>query len=75
MQLALSSKVLIGCRLSPKQKAEVIALIQKYQPSKITLAIGDGANDVSMITKANVGIGISGNEGNQAVSSSDYAIG
>jgi phospholipid-transporting ATPase len=43
-------------------------------PSAITLGIGDGANDVGMITKANIGVGISGNEGNQAVSSSDYAL-
>lgn len=41
----------------------------------MTLAIGDGANDVSMIKSAHVGIGISGKEGLQAVSSSDYAIG
>lgn len=40
----------------------------------MTLAIGDGANDVSMITEANIGVGISGNEGNQAVSSCDYAL-
>lgn len=40
-----------------------------------TLAIGDGANDVSMIQAADVGVGISGEEGLQAVNSSDYAIG
>ena len=50
-------------------------MIKLYEPNKKTLAIGDGANDVSMITEANIGVGISGNEGNQAVSSSDYAIG
>jgi P-type E1-E2 ATPase len=38
------------------------------------LAIGDGANDVSMIQAAHVGVGISGNEGMQAVRSADYAI-
>jgi|TARA_B110000285_G_scaffold52973_1_gene60257 phospholipid-transporting ATPase len=64
MQLALSSKVLIACRLSPKQKAEMVQLIKQYKPDQITLAIGDGANDVSMIVNANIGIGISGNEGN-----------
>ena len=74
MQLALSSNVVIACRLSPKQKAEVIKLIKQERPSASTLAIGDGANDVSMITEANIGVGISGNEGNQAVSSSDYAL-
>lgn len=75
MQLALTSQVVIACRLSPKQKAEVIKLIKEFEPNKVTLAIGDGANDVSMITEAHIGIGISGNEGNQAVSSSDYALG
>lgn len=40
----------------------------------LTLAIGDGANDVSMIQAADVGVGISGEEGLQAVNSSDYAI-
>jgi len=40
-----------------------------------TLAIGDGANDVSMIQSADVGIGIAGHEGLQAARSSDYAIG
>jgi phospholipid-translocating ATPase len=40
----------------------------------VTLAIGDGANDVSMIQAADVGVGISGEEGLQAVNSSDYSI-
>jgi phospholipid-translocating ATPase len=40
----------------------------------LTLAIGDGANDVSMIQAADIGVGISGEEGLQAVNSSDYAI-
>jgi phospholipid-transporting ATPase len=39
------------------------------------LAIGDGANDVSMICAANVGIGIIGKEGQQAARASDFAIG
>lgn len=50
-------------------------LIREYEPHRKLLAIGDGANDVSMIAEANIGVGISGSEGNQAVSSSDYAIG
>lgn len=40
-----------------------------------TLAIGDGANDVNMITSAHVGIGISGLEGQQASRAADYSIG
>ncbi|VVC89815.1 unnamed protein product, partial [Leptidea sinapis] len=39
-----------------------------------TLAIGDGANDVSMIQSADVGIGLSGQEGRQAVMASDFAL-
>ncbi|KAG1519211.1 hypothetical protein G6F52_008840 [Rhizopus delemar] len=63
----------ICCRVSPKQKAEVVRLVKK-ELKVMTLAIGDGANDVSMIQEANVGIGISGVEGRQAVMASDYAI-
>ena len=39
------------------------------------MAVGDGANDVSMITQANVGIGIRGMEGSQACSASDFSVG
>lgn len=46
----------------------------KKQVKVITLAIGDGANDVGMIQTAHVGVGISGNEGLQAANSSDYSI-
>lgn len=49
-------------------------MIKTKMPHKSTLAIGDGANDVSMITAAHIGIGISGLEGQQAARSSDYAI-
>ncbi|KAI8384185.1 hypothetical protein BD560DRAFT_385239 [Blakeslea trispora] len=63
----------ICCRVSPKQKAQVVRLVKKGL-KVMTLAIGDGANDVSMIQEANVGIGISGVEGRQAVMASDYAI-
>lgn len=62
------------CRVSPSQKAEVVLLV-KNGIDVLTLAIGDGANDVSMIQAANVGIGIAGEEGRQAAMSSDYAIG
>ena len=74
MSLAVQSKAVIGCRLSPKQKSEVIRLVKLRCPDETTLAIGDGANDVSMITEASIGIGLVGKEGNQAVSSSDYAL-
>lgn len=49
-------------------------MVRKNYPSAMTLAIGDGANDVNMITAAHVGVGIRGLEGMQAARSSDYAI-
>ena len=61
------------CRVSPKQKAQLVNLI-KISANSITMAIGDGANDVGMITEANVGIGIEGKEGTQAARASDYSI-
>ncbi|EGD72760.1 ATP8B1 protein [Salpingoeca rosetta] len=61
------------CRVSPLQKAQVVKLV-KSRRKAITLAIGDGANDVSMIKAAHIGVGISGLEGRQAVLASDYAL-
>lgn len=54
---------------------KVVCFVRKHLSMASTLAIGDGANDVSMITSANVGVGIYGVEGQQAARSSDYAIG
>ncbi len=59
--------------MSPLQKALVVKLVKKNQKS-ILLAIGDGANDVSMIQAAHVGVGISGVEGLQAARAADVAI-
>lgn len=67
------SQSVICCRVSPLQKA-LVAKMVKESTGKITLAIGDGANDVGMIQSADVGVGISGQEGRQAVMSSDFAI-
>jgi len=63
VKLATESQVLIACRVSPKQKADIVRLVQQKFPKATTLAIGDGANDVNMITAAHIGIGISGVEG------------
>lgn len=49
--------------MSPKQKADVVRMIHSHNPLSISLAIGDGANDVNMINAANIGVGISGVEG------------
>ncbi|CAK0817920.1 unnamed protein product [Prorocentrum cordatum] len=65
----------IACRVSPLQKAEMVRLVQTgVSPRPVTLAIGDGANDVPMIQEASVGIGISGREGRQAVNAADFSI-
>ncbi|KAG0450487.1 hypothetical protein HPP92_026716 [Vanilla planifolia] len=73
-KVATSCDVVLCCRVAPLQKAGVVALIKK-RTDDMTLAIGDGANDVSMIQMADVGIGISGQEGRQAVMASDFAMG
>jgi phospholipid-transporting ATPase len=63
MELNDFSSVVLACRVSPKQKAQIVTLVRKTKGNITTLAIGDGANDVNMITAAHVGIGISGLEG------------
>ncbi|RDB22204.1 putative phospholipid-transporting ATPase C24B11.12c [Hypsizygus marmoreus] len=73
LKLATLCEGVICCRVSPLQKALIVRLV-KDGLGAMTLAIGDGANDVSMIQSADVGVGISGEEGLQAVNSSDYAI-
>jgi phospholipid-transporting ATPase len=65
----------VCCRVSPKQKADVVEMVRANKPDAVTLSIGDGANDVPMIQAAHVGVGISGMEGQQAANSADYAIG
>lgn len=74
LQLAMQSDAVVCCRVSPSQKAEMVSLVREACPKARTLAIGDGANDVAMIQRAHVGVGICGQEGMQAVNSSDYAI-
>lgn len=74
LSIGLYSKSVVCCRVSPKQKSLVVGLAKKYKKGCIRLAIGDGANDVPMIMEANIGVGIRGKEGTQAVRSSDYAI-
>ena len=73
LELCNSCIAVIACRVSPKQKAQITEMVKKS--GAVTLAIGDGANDVGMIQAAHVGVGISGQEGMQAVMNSDFAIG
>ncbi|XP_030599121.1 phospholipid-transporting ATPase ID-like [Archocentrus centrarchus] len=73
LRTASMCQTVICCRVTPLQKAQVVQLVKKYKQA-VTLAIGDGANDVSMIKAAHIGVGISGQEGMQAVLSSDFSF-
>ncbi|KAL4790404.1 hypothetical protein BDV19DRAFT_372322 [Aspergillus venezuelensis] len=73
LDLAVQCKAVVCCRVSPLQKALVVKLVKRHLKS-LLLAIGDGANDVSMIQAAHVGVGISGVEGLQAARSADVSI-
>ncbi|KAI1979803.1 phospholipid transporting ATPase [Ophidiomyces ophidiicola] len=72
--LCKQCRSVLCCRVSPAQKASVVQLV-KEGLNIMALSVGDGANDVAMIQEADVGVGIAGEEGRQAVMSSDYAIG
>ncbi|KAI1751543.1 phospholipid-translocating P-type ATPase [Xylaria castorea] len=73
-ELAVRVDSVICCRSSPNQKANLVKGIRETNPSCVTLAIGDGANDIAMIQASHVGIGISGREGLQAARVADYGI-
>ncbi|XP_042594388.1 phospholipid-transporting ATPase IG-like isoform X4 [Cyprinus carpio] len=74
LQICQNCTAVLCCRMAPLQKAQIVKMVKTSKGSPITLSIGDGANDVSMILEAHVGIGIKGKEGRQAVRNSDYAI-
>ncbi|XP_061541032.1 phospholipid-transporting ATPase 11C isoform X5 [Phycodurus eques] len=74
LQICQNCTAVLCCRMAPLQKAQIVKLVKNSKGNPITLSIGDGANDVSMILEAHVGIGIKGKEGRQAVRNSDYAI-
>ncbi|KAI1285877.1 Phospholipid-transporting ATPase IF [Halotydeus destructor] len=66
--------VVLCCRMSPIQKGNVVSMVKSLKSRPVTAAIGDGANDVSMIQEAHVGFGLMGKEGRQAVNSCDFAF-
>uniref|UniRef100_A0A8C5HR50 Phospholipid-transporting ATPase n=1 Tax=Gouania willdenowi TaxID=441366 RepID=A0A8C5HR50_GOUWI len=74
LEICRNCSAVLCCRMAPLQKAQIVKLIKASKEHPITLAVGDGANDVSMILEAHVGIGIMGKEGRQAVRNSDYAV-
>ncbi|XP_060037905.1 phospholipid-transporting ATPase IK isoform X2 [Erinaceus europaeus] len=73
VDLAARCQAVLCCRVTPQQKALVVALVKKHL-NVVTLAIGDGANDIHMIKTADIGVGLAGAEGMQAVQSSDYVL-
>ena len=74
LDLCASCTGVVCCRVSPIQKASVTSLM-KERGGRVTLGVGDGANDVGMIKAAHIGVGISGREGRAAVLASDFSVG
>ena len=75
LAICYNSNAVVCCRVSPFQKSQIVQKMKQFAPQSVTLAIGDGGNDVSMIMEANVGIGIKGEEGMSAAKASDFSIG
>jgi phospholipid-translocating ATPase len=73
IELATSLPIVVCCRCSPTQKADITRLIKNYTKKRV-LCIGDGGNDVSMIQAADVGVGIVGKEGRQASLAADFSV-
>lgn len=73
VRVADGCRALVVCRASPLQKAQVVGVMRRAR-NAMCLAIGDGANDVGMLHAADIGVGIAGQEGMQAVMASDYAV-
>ncbi|XP_063822366.1 phospholipid-transporting ATPase IF-like [Ostrinia nubilalis] len=74
VEISMQCHAVLCCRLSPIQKAKIVKLIKNSKDRPVTAAIGDGANDISMIQEAHVGFGIFGREGHQAARSADFAF-
>lgn len=73
-RLCQEIEVVIACRVTPQQKADIVKVVKCYNKEKIVMAIGDGTNDVNMILQSDVGVGIQGKEGSQAARAADYSI-
>ena len=78
--IALRCATVIACRCTPAQKAALVGVARHggggggSAGGRVVLAIGDGGNDVAMIQAANVGVGLSGREGQQAARAADFAL-
>ncbi|KAK1945820.1 putative phospholipid-transporting ATPase [Phytophthora citrophthora] len=74
LELCMQCESVLCARISPKQKELIVTMVRSFCPNKVTLSIGDGANDVPMIQGAHIGVGIAGEEGHQASDASDYSL-
>ncbi|ODQ80800.1 hypothetical protein BABINDRAFT_166381 [Babjeviella inositovora NRRL Y-12698] len=74
VELCCKTDAAVVCRASPAQKAHMVSAVRTLKPESVTLAVGDGANDIAMIQSADIGVGITGKEGLQAARSADYAV-
>ncbi|RVE49642.1 hypothetical protein evm_005699 [Chilo suppressalis] len=74
VEITMNCHAILCCRLSPIQKAKIVKMVKECPQRPLTAAIGDGANDISMIQEAHVGFGIFGREGHQAARSADFAF-
>ena len=74
LELTQNCQSVVACRCAPSQKAQLVELVKANVQGAISLAIGDGANDVAMIQAAHIGVGISGQEGMQAANSADFSF-
>ena len=75
LSIAQYATTVMCCRASPYQKSQVVQKIKRFNPHFVTLAVGDGRNDISMLMEANIGVGIYGEEGTSAAQAADFAIG
>ncbi|CDF87326.1 related to phospholipid-transporting ATPase DNF3 [Zygosaccharomyces bailii ISA1307] len=74
LELSIKASSVICCRTSPSQKSMIVTNVKNFNQNLVTLAIGDGANDVAMIQSADIGINIMAKDNFQASGSSDYSI-
>lgn len=74
LDLCLLCESVLCARVSPKQKELIVQMVRKLRPHQVTMAVGDGANDVPMIQRAHIGVGIAGEEGHQAADAGDYSL-
>lgn len=75
INMACSADIVIACGLTPIQKAELVKLVKlRLAPTPITLAIGDGLNDIKMIQEAHIGVGVINPDNPHAASYADFAV-